>query len=153
MPKLRAFIACEKVIYDEKKVPSLISLFSSVEVRIMGGMPADAVIPKDWAIFTMWDAEPGDAGVAFVQCTQILWPDGKPFLDRNEHALKFEPGKPNYLHRLQMGAFPVGKHGDCTIRVWLESNGTVVAEPALLKVNVKHTKVPETENAQVSPVG
>ncbi len=59
----------------------MIALFSKIVATVPVGspeIPANAVIPKEWAIFSSWDSEPSDAK-EYVLCTQILYPDKSQF--------------------------------------------------------------------------
>ena len=149
MPKLRVFVICESVIYDdESKIASLISLFSTLQVGIAGEVPSNAAMPKNWAIFTAWDAEPEDGGKDFVQCTRILWPDGSNFVTRKEHKFSFESDKPHHQYRLRLNGFPMGQEGPYEVVVWLEMDGKTVVQPKSVTMHVIHKRVKENENQE-----
>jgi|SRR5208337_1093126 len=54
--KLLAICPCEKVIFDKRDVPSLISIIQNIEVAIqmISGpeLPAKVALPKEWFIYT-----------------------------------------------------------------------------------------------------
>jgi len=74
MLKPYACIACEKVILDNGTIPSLIGLFNRIIAKVSAGapdIPPNALIPKEWAIFTAWDLEAGDDQRKYIHCMQM----------------------------------------------------------------------------------
>jgi hypothetical protein len=129
---LRAYVcvACEKVISDKSEVPSLISLFSKLTVNVPEGIeiPRDAATPKEWAVFTIWETEPGDEQQEYFQCTQLLYPDQSQFGDTSRTKIPVELNKRGQV-TIQIIGFPIGQAGEYTVRTWVERNGERVISP------------------------
>src|ERR1700733_13875919 len=114
-------VACEKVIIDQPTgphapgamgPPSLINLFSKmiVEVPSDAEIPGNAVGPREWAIFSMWDVEPGDENKNYILCTGILYPDGHQFGDVSRTPIPLVLGQRSQMVVRIMG-FPLGQPG------------------------------------------
>lgn len=139
MPKLYVFAACEKVILDQAGVPSLISLFTKLKILLPAQqeeIPANAVAPKEWAVFTSWDRLPEDDGREFNQCLQVKYPDGKLFFENRELKFKMKEGERQH-NAVSILGFPLGQKGDYQVSMWLEENGIVAIEPANIRLEVE----------------
>jgi hypothetical protein len=146
MPELHMFVACEKVIVDDSGVVSLICLFNGLSVAALSGggeFPSNAVAPKEWAVFSSWDWDPADEGKDYVQVIQILYPDGKSFIDRQETKFRMNPGTKHQIKAPILG-FPVGQTGMYMVRMWLEDAGRVIVTPRPIRIEVKRTPPSQT---------
>lgn len=144
---------CERVIIEQivplpgsSPIPdptgptSLISLFSKlyVQANATGSgetIPPNAVIPREWAIYTEWDTEPGDETKHYELCAQLLYPDGTFFGEQVKYPVNVS------LHRrsqviVKVGAFPIGQAGIYTARVWIEENRQRVSESIDLRIEL-----------------
>ena len=130
MPRLLAFLACEKVVIEKQfETPSLISVMQKVMFQPSEGVeiPVNAIAPYKWAVFTMWVREQGDDGKTFRQKCELIMPDGTvgpvsidlPFIVKDEINFNIA----NVL------GFPVGQLGMITIKMWLESENGEVLTP------------------------
>lgn len=76
MARLYVFAICEKVIMDSATgAPSLIGLFDKITARTNADapdIPANAVFPKEYAVFTSWDVEPSDRGKVYNQAYEFF---------------------------------------------------------------------------------
>jgi hypothetical protein len=143
-------VACERVILekpsdfdspDSEGVASLIGLFSKM-IAIKADdqvIPANAVIPKEWAIFSAWDIESGDAGKKCNICTQIRYPDGSPFGETSKIPLKLEMHKRSQ-NVVKIVGFPVGQIGLYSVQTWIEENDVRVSEPVEFKIEFEIRK-------------
>jgi hypothetical protein len=143
-------VACERVILempsnfdppDSAGVASLIGLFSkmiaiSIEDQVI---PANAVIPKEWAIFSAWDIESDDAGKKYNICTQILYPDGSPFGETSKIPLKLEINKRSQ-NVVKISGFPVGQLGFYSVQTWIEEKGMRIYGPIEFKIEFEIRK-------------
>jgi len=162
MVKPYACVACEKVILEQaiEGVPdtggtaSLISLFSKIIAVATPAestkdssleIPVNFVFPKEWAIFSAWDAEAEDAGRDFYICTQIIYPDKTPFQPPAKQRLNIEPNK-RAQHVFKLAGFPIGQAGFYTVMTWIEENGESVVGPIEFKIEVEVRK--EVRTAQ-----
>ena len=68
-------VACEKVILAKDNVASLIGLFSKIILTVPADteLPKNAVSPKEWAVFSIWDIDPGDEKKQYEM--QKVYPD------------------------------------------------------------------------------
>jgi len=140
MPRLYAFVVCEKVILDEGGTASLIALFDTITSAIPQGVtiPPNAVVPKEWAIFVSWVWTDQDANKEYTQFIEMLYPDGTPFQNKSAVTFVIQPNKRHQI-RAQSNAFPIGQEGPLTIRLWLEHGGAQVVPPQIIHINVVRT--------------
>jgi hypothetical protein len=133
-----AFVACEKVIIGQDSVSSLIALFSKVILNIPVGteIPKNAIAPKEWSIFSMWNLDPGDEARDCTLCTEILYPDKTPFHPIPKSKMKLEAGKKSQVG-IQVSGFPVGQEGPYTVRTWIEENEKTITGPIEFTVDVE----------------
>jgi len=140
MPTLALLAACERSIIEaETKAISMIGLFTGVKASVPAGEtpPANAASPKEWSIVSGWDGNKGEAGKEFVQCLAIFFPDGKPFVERNELKFTIDPGKRHHV-TTRLLAFPIGQLGKCHVQVWAEFGGKPVTDKTSIYINVEH---------------
>jgi hypothetical protein len=124
----------------ESGVASLISLFNKIIVRHPGGeVPANAVAPKDWVVFSIWDTEPGDEKKEYYICTQVLYPDNSPFGDLNRTRVNITSGR-NRRSQITINchAFPIGQVGLYKVQTWIEENKQKVYGPIEFAIEVQH---------------
>jgi len=125
-----ACVVCEKVILAKDDVASLINLFSKIILTVPTGaeIPGNAVIPRDWAVFSIWLTEPGDERREYTLCTQILYPDKSQFGQTVKGRIPIEPAKRAQMN-MQFQGFPIGQIGEYKIRTWIEENQKEVFGP------------------------
>jgi len=135
-------VVCEKVIFAQDLVPSLISLFTKIVMTVPIGapeIPKNAVAPKEWSVFSSWETEPGDELREYTFCAQILYPDQSPFGEVNRQKISVEPNKRAQLNYQVLG-FPIGHTGVYTIKAWIEEKQKIVVGPIDLKVELEVVK-------------
>jgi len=91
-------------------------------------IPANAVVPKDWAIYSSWDNEIGDEQKEYIICTQIFYPDKSPFGVAGKNPLRIEPNKRSQ-NIVRLNGLPIGQTGLYTVRTWIEENEQTVVGP------------------------
>jgi len=130
-------VACEKAILAQDGVASLISLFSKIILTVPAGteIPQNAVAPKEWAVFSIWDPEPGDEIRTYFLCTQILYPDETQYGEIAKSKFNIEVGKRAQMH-IQIQGFPIGQTGEYKIRTWIEENQKRVSDPIQFGIGV-----------------
>lgn len=131
-------VVCEKVIFGQDSVPSLINLFTKITATIpvdAPEIPKNAVAPKEWCVFSSWDAEPGDELREYFICTHVLYPDQTPFGEISKNKLNIELGKRAQFN-VQMLGFPMGQAGVYTVKTWIEENQRTVVGPLELKIEL-----------------
>jgi hypothetical protein len=151
--KLLILTPCEKVIQDQTSGPSLIATFQEFGAVIptAADLPVDAVLPKEWCIFVLWELQPEERDRQYFVRTQIAWPDGKDYID-TRFLLRSVADKA-YMSSIQkISGFPIGQNGTLHIKIWLELDGSVVFAPATtsILVTVSRNDAPFTPVAQAS---
>jgi hypothetical protein len=153
MPKLAAFIACERVIIEaESRLVSAIAMFSRLEAQVMEKPPENAVIPKEWAFLIAWDPYEGDEGKELTQCIEIFFPDGKPFIEKTMSKFKIDDLNLRIHNTVKLLGFPIGQQGKCEGRVWIESDGELVGGKYSIFLSVAHKLVATQLVSAPSPV-
>ncbi|HVS88752.1 MAG TPA: hypothetical protein VHF01_11110 [Candidatus Acidoferrum sp.] len=134
-------VACEKVILAGDGVASLIGLFSKFVVVVPAEteIPKNAVAPKEWAIFAIFDTDPGDELKEYFLFVQILYPDKSQFGETSKTKIKTELNKRSQVVA-QIPAFPLGQVGNYTVRVWVEENQQKVVGPIEFKIELEIIK-------------
>ncbi len=147
MLKLYVCVACEKVIIDQDGVASLIGLFNKLTLTPQKNqeIPKNAVAPKEWAVFSAWDTEPGDELKEHLFCLQIFYPDKSQFGEIFKNKMKVELNKRSQVKTMIPG-FPVGQPGFYTVRNWIEESNKMVAGPIEFKMEVEILKQEPSQN-------
>ena len=132
--KFLALLPCDRVLFDKNGTLSLITILERIElalqvpegseITLLKNLPA----PRDWFIYTRWEASPEDVGKSFNQVFQVLWPTGESFM---QHVAALATVKENDLIQqstVRMMAFPAGHNGAVKIVTWLEFDGKQVSD-------------------------
>jgi hypothetical protein len=142
MPNFAFLVTCDKVIVDsETHTVSAISLFTKLTANIPEPPPPDAVIPKEWAVLAGWDSEDEDIGKEFVQCIEIFFAGGKPFIDTIRVMFKIDKTERQY-NSIRLFGFPLGQAGRCELKTWLEHDGIPITDKHSTYLIVEHQVVP-----------
>ncbi len=142
--KLLAICPCEKVIFDKRDVPSLITLIQNIELGMnqadgtSADIPRNAVFPKEWFIYTRWQSFDEDVGKNFEQVFQVFWPDGEKFVEQRVTLKPIVKDDDIQQSSLQLGGLPGGQVGLVDILTWLDSEGSRVTDIAKCSVRIKH---------------
>lgn len=155
--KFLALCPCDKVIFDKRDTPSLITLIQNVELTftpadgaVDAELPRNAVAPREWFIYARWQSDNEDVGKTFEQVFQIFWPDGEKFL---EHRLPMKPvvaGEDIQQSAMQMAGFPAGQSGILQIATWLDSDGHRVSDIIKCHIRVTHSAKQTTTDTTVT---
>jgi hypothetical protein len=131
-------VVCEKVIFSKEDVASLIGLFSKMILKVAKGteIPNNALMPREWAVFSAWDPEPGDEKRLFVLCTRFVFPDLSQFGDVTKTPMVIESGK-RFQVNTAFNGFPIGQAGPCRVVTWIEENEHVAVSPIELKIDLE----------------
>lgn len=137
--------ACDKVITDFRGAPSVITIMQNAHIAAYPDappqeIPANAVIPKEWFIFSAWSPTPADVGQRQIQITQVFWPNGEKI---TEARTDFEVKDDWQYNTVQIGGFPAGQKGNVMIRVWLaDRNEKKLSDVIEFFIRVKHDPAP-----------
>jgi hypothetical protein len=141
---------CQTVIQDPESGHSLISVFHGIKVRIPENAPdppRDAVIPKEWSIFSKFALEPTEEGEDYALSTDIFWPDGTPFVSNTLAAT--QPTKKDLCFVVKLQGFPIGQSGIVRVDQTLKSRGKTVCGPINLEIEMQLEKtITQAELAQ-----
>jgi len=146
-------VPCEKVIIaKEADVPSLIGLISRLILTVPADtdIPKDAVAPKEWFVFSIWDSEPGDEQREFVLCTQVVYPDKTQFGQIGKLKIPVEPKKRSQM-LIQLQGFPIGQAGTYTVRTWVEEKEQLVVGPLEFTIEVEIIRAAAPQKTSPSP--
>lgn len=98
-------------------------------------LPTNAVTPKEWWIFSIWEPQTDEVGKDFEQPIEVYWPSGEKFV---ELKVKFKPDERVQYNSTQMLGFPVGQPGKVKILTWVELQGKRITEPFAYYITIKH---------------
>lgn len=136
--KLLVLTPCEKVLSDPFSGQSLIGVFHGLRVALPVAtdppMPQDAVVPKDWAIFSKWQLEPHEENLDYSSQIEVFWPNGTPFVNARLQAM--QPTKSGMAFINRLNGFPIGQNGALRITQSLLRGEEVVFGPVELQVDV-----------------
>jgi hypothetical protein len=146
--RLLVLCPCERVIFDKRETPSLISLIQNMDVAFeltAEGQkidPKKIVFPKEWVLYSRWESSGEDVGKIFEQTWQIHWPDGEKFA---EHKMMLKPvtqGDNINQSYVQLSGLP-GQPGVIKISTWLSHESQQVSEVFIVHVTLRHIPFPE----------
>jgi len=144
MPHLSIFAACEKVIIDQAGVASLITLFGKITISLPPEaleMPPNAVTPREWTIYSLWEWDPEDQGKRFSQHLEIRWPNGTVLVEKRDELVRVADRRSTQIVS-PIAGFPIGEPGMISIHLRLEQDETPVFEAAPIHIEVVHTPRP-----------
>jgi hypothetical protein len=138
MLKTYVCAVCEKVILAADNVASLISLFSKIIVTVPAEaeIPKNAVAPREWTVFCIFNTEPGDELKEYTHFVQIFYPDQSQFAETSKNKLKVELNKQAQAV-VQIQGFPLGQVGKYTVRTWVEENQQQVVGPIDIQIELE----------------
>ena len=142
MPKLLAYLPCEKVVIEEEsKNISVLSILETVNVTLAHGAPApaqNASIGMAWAIFTLWQKERGESG-EFESKSVFVSPAGGLLAETPAAKLGFGTNTRQQVVN-RMSSFPVGAPGACQLKLMVKTTRDGdYRELANVVVMVRHT--------------
>lgn len=140
MPKLLLFAPCERVIIDDQGSATLVIILHKIAVfnPKIEELPKDAVAPKEWVVFTLWEPMAEDIGKEFVQVLQTILPDGSEF-KKSEMRFRFQEGK-RQQNRMLIQGMPVGQDGKLALNTWLEVDSRQVGEVNSYDLTITYSK-------------
>jgi hypothetical protein len=125
MPKLLAFVPCERVIVaKDDNSTTLISLMQGLHIELPEDAPDKVVAPMSWATFSLWYKQPGDEGVTYEQRVELIDPDGQVLAAQTG---EFQMDKTFHRHTNRSFGVPLRRGGDYTLRLSLRRVGSEFA--------------------------
>src|SRR5690348_17171932 len=144
-------VACEKVILDNpieltsphaRGPASLINLFSKITITPQESqeIPANAVVPKEWAIYAAWFVEEEDKDKHYSFCMLMHYPEGQQFGSVTKIPIPVTLGERSQVIVKVLG-FPIGQQGFYRVKAWLEESdkrvGDIIEIPIELAFEAK----------------
>jgi len=124
MPKLLAYLPCEKVVVEEEsKNISVLSILETVNVTLPQGSPApahQASIGMAWAIFTLWQKEKGESG-EFESKSVLVSPAGELLAETPVAKLAFGTNTRQQIIN-RMASFPIWTPGPCQLKLMVRTS-------------------------------
>jgi hypothetical protein len=123
MPKLKALLACEKVIFDQDGPVSLSGIFQRMNIQLTGvPLPEKAISPTMWSIFALWESDPQEIGQEFTQVIKVSAPDGSIFME-HEGVFKCTSIEERQTRiKTQIPGLPIWTEGWMTVNSWLKGD-------------------------------
>jgi hypothetical protein len=147
MPKVILFLPCEKLLTDENKSLTFVSLCQDLNLAVAHGVdiPAELVIQKDWKIISLIrHSDPAEIGKKFLHHVEVIKPDGTIMVRASK--IPFVLPQISYLTRVDVSQFPVGQQGRLCIKLWVYEAGQPQPEqPSATydEINIFHRRVDE----------
>src|ERR1035438_9786942 len=104
---------CQLAIQDPVSGQSLIAVFHDIKIKIAENapeLPPNAIIPKEWSIFSKFTMEPDEEGKDYSLNTNIYWPNGEQFVSQAMDAA--QPTKNGMAFIVKMEMFPIGQRSE-----------------------------------------
>jgi hypothetical protein len=124
MPKLLAYLPCEKVVIeDESKNVSVLSILETVTVTMPQGAPAPgehASIRMPWAIFALWQRDRDESG-EFESKSALVSPGGELLVETPVAKLSFGANTRQQVVN-RMTGFPIWTPGACQLRLMVKTS-------------------------------
>jgi hypothetical protein len=142
MPKLLAYLPCEKVVIeDQSKNVSVLSILETVTVTMPQGAAApapNASIRMPWAIFALWQKDKAESG-EFESKSALVSPSGEVLLETPVAKLSFGANARQQVVN-RMADFPVWTPGACHLRLMVKTaRDTDFREPASVIIMLRHS--------------
>lgn len=143
MPKLLAYLPCEKVVIeDESKNVSVLSILETVSVTLAQGAPApaqSASIAMAWAIFALWQKDKGESG-EFESKSVLFSPGGELLAETPVTKLGFSANaRQQVINR--MAGFPIWTPGTCQLKLMVKtSRDTDFREFTHVAIVLRHSR-------------
>src|SRR5262249_26281326 len=102
-------------------------------------IPQNAVLPKEWYIFSAWEPLQDEMGAQFEQVFQIFWPNGEKF---SEARSVFKVSDSWQYNTLQLMGFPVGQEGNLRVVTWIDNAGQPISDLVECRVRIHHGPAP-----------
>jgi hypothetical protein len=120
--KLLVIAPCDRIINDPTFGNSLIAVFHEIQIKLPPGseVPASAMIPRDWSIFSKYYLDPEEEGKEYYSITKVFWPSGEKFA---EISLLSANPKNGMAFAVRLQGAPIGQNGKYRIEQSIHING------------------------------
>jgi hypothetical protein len=145
MPKVIFFLPCEKMLTDEHKTLTLVSILQDINLTVPSGLnvPLEATVSKEWKVASLIrHSDPSEIGKRFIHHVEIIKPDGTIMVRASK--IPFVLPRGSYFTRVDVSEIPVGQQGRLVIRLWLYEEGQPkpdVPHATYDEINIIHKEV------------
>jgi hypothetical protein len=121
--KLLLIAPCDRVLSDPTFGNSLIAVFHEILIKLPPGteVPSNAMVPRDWTIFSKYELEPSEENKDYSAVTKIFWPNGDLFAELGIAAAK--PTKNGMAFAIRLQGAPLGQNGRYLIQQTIRIDG------------------------------
>src|ERR1700679_895351 len=120
MPELIVFVACEKVIIDQRTVRSLIGIFQRMQIQLQAApLPENALSPTLWNMFALWQHTEEEIGRVFHQRVDVFTPNGTMFARSEVEFKVLDKNDLQSKNTFQFFGIPINEEGFIRISTWL----------------------------------
>jgi hypothetical protein len=141
--KLLLVAPCQLALQDPTQGHSLIGVFHEIKIQIPSNapeLPNNAIVPREWAIFSKFELDPDEEGKNYSMTTQFYWPDGSEFA--NQVLVAAQPTKNGMAFISRFQGFPMGQNGTLKVIATLRRDDEVVCGPTEVGIKVIVEKTP-----------
>lgn len=154
MLKLLIYAPCEKAIVSTDNTASVISIMESVSIAVPKDIPADALAPIRWNIFSLWKRDQLlEQPTEMEERTEVMRADGTTAAGASS---KFTASNDHVFYRtvVQVPVFPIGLPGFVNVRCRLRQTNpeTEWADVAEFPLLVIHLVQPETDTPDAQEI-
>jgi hypothetical protein len=130
------YLPCQLALYDAQTGHSLIAVFHDIKFQFSPGteIPINAVISRDWTIFSKWEMGEDEEGKDYTSKTEVFLPDGSLFTSNIVSAALPVANGMAFILRLQ--GFPIGQTGKLKIVNTLHNGEELIYGPIETSVTV-----------------
>jgi hypothetical protein len=119
---------------------SLIAVFHDLSIRVpeSAEVPTNALLPKEWAIFSKWRIDPTEGGKKIKLICEAFWPNGDPLFRSELPAAQIIKNQTTFIIR-NLG-FPMGQNGIIRIVLSVFVEDELAHDPVELEINFRLEK-------------
>jgi hypothetical protein len=139
--KLLLASPCQIVIQDkEAGGHSLIGIFHHFKIRVpeTADIPANALLPREWAIFSKWSFEPSETEKKIKLVAEAFWPNDEPLFRAELVAAEISDNQSAFI--IRNGGFPMGQNGLIKIILSIFVDDELAHDPVVLSVRMELVK-------------
>ena len=133
---------CQMVLTDKESGygHSLIAVFHDFTIRIpeSAEVPINALLPKEWAIFSKWRIEASEEGKVIKLLCEAFWPNGDVLFKTETIASEIMHNQTAFVIR-NLG-FPMGQDGLVKVVLSIFVADELAHEPVEIEINVRVQK-------------
>ncbi len=152
MLKLLIFAPCEKIIVAQEGQTSMIGIIEAVNVGVIEGIVAEAMIPFRWSILTLWQRQGEvEKSVLYQERITLLRPDGSEAL-KVEAEFEVNNSFRDFRQNIDVPLLPAGVPGEYLLKLFLRKEPEDWTEFATYPFLVTHNPVTNVEIKELKGV-